>query len=173
MGEKKSITVGIVLIAIGVLFFLKTMGVVDSYFELFKIWLYWPAVFLIIPGLIFHYAFFNGQRNNPGLLVPGGILLVLGIVFQANMLIGAWSVLWPGYIFAVAVGLFELYIFGPREKGLLIPVGILGGLSLIFFTKISLKQIIPYDIGGFVLPAVLVIIGLSIIFRDKSKRDRF
>lgn len=171
MGEKKSITGGIVLIAAGILLLLKTMGYVDSYFELLKVWLYWPAMFLAIPGLIFHYAFFNGRRNNPGLLVPGGILLVLGIVFQINMLIGAWDILWPGYILSVAVGLFELYIFGAREKGLLIPVGILGGLSLIFFTKFSLRQIIPYDISGYVLPVLLVAIGLSIIFGGRSKRS--
>jgi len=43
--------------------------------------------------------------------------------------------LWPIFPIGVAIGLFQLYIFGKREKELLIPIGILSGLSIFFYPK--------------------------------------
>ncbi len=164
--------IGIIIIIIGVLFLLKNFNIFSPFFDSLSfgslIGTFWPSLFLIIPGLLFHYGFLSGGRKDAGLLVPGGILLVLGVVFQFNMLFGGWDVTWPAYIFAVAFGLFELYLFGGREKGLLIPVGILGGLSVIFFFTISLKELLGPGTTGFIAPIVLIFIGIVVIFGKKS-----
>lgn len=175
--RRGNVVLGAIFVIIGVLLLLKTMNILDIYINIFDIGFlisrFWPAFFLIIPGLAFHYGFARGGRRDPGLLVPGGILLVLGIVFQINMLFGGWHILWPGYIFAVAFGLFELYLFGNRDKGLLIPVGILGGLSIIFFTSFSLKELFSFSVNRFLIPLVLIVIGLIIVFRGDSRRKDF
>ncbi len=124
---------------------------------------FWPALFIILPGLLFHAGFFKGGRIQPGLLVPGGILLFLGICFQISVSLKAWEIMWPGFIMAVAVGLFELYYFGNREPGLLIPVGILGGLSVIFFATISFESVMPYELRRLIVPIVLIGLGLAIV----------
>lgn len=163
---------GGILIILGALFLLDNLNIIDPIAEYFNIGFiigkFWATLFLILPGLMFHLGFFSGNRRNPGLLVPGGILLVLGIVFQINMLIGGWSILWPLYIFSVAFGLFELYVFGSRDKGLLIPVGILGGISAIFFFSFSLGKILSFSTRSFVLPLVLIGAGLMVLFRGRG-----
>ncbi len=159
--------VGLVLILIGIAFLLRNFGIFEIYFDIFDIGFllsrFWP-MFLIIPGLIFHYSFFTAKTQDAGLLVPGGILLVMGLTCQISMLFSAWSYMWPGFILAVAVGLFELYLFGSKEKGLLIPVFILGGLSLIFFA-ISLGRITMLRL--YLIPAILIFGGLLIVFRNR------
>ena len=137
---------------LGILFLMKNMEIFDPIWRVFNLGAllsrFWPALFLLLPGLLFHYNYFSGNRRNPGVLVPGGILLVLGLVFQFNMLFGGWDITWPLIIFSVAFGLFELYIFGDREKGLLIPVGILGGLSFLFFFSFSLSKLLSFNTGA-------------------------
>lgn len=169
MNKKHSGTmiVGLVLILIGILYLLDNLGIFEIYFDIFDIGFlfsrFWP-LFIIVLGLIFHYAFFTAKSSDAGLLVPGGILLTIGATCQLSMLFGLWSYLWPGFILAVAVGLFELYIFGSKEKGLLIPVFILGGLSLIFFA-ISLGRI--SFLRMYLIPAILILGGLLIVARNR------
>jgi len=165
--RKGTMTIGLVLILIGVIYLLKNFSIFEIYFDIFDIGFlfsrFWP-LFILIPGLIFHYSFFTGKMTDAGLLVPGGILLVTGITCQLSMLFGLWGYLWPGFILAVAVGLFELYIFGTREKGLLIPVFILGGLAVIFFA-ISLGRI--WILRTYLIPAILILGGLLIVFKNR------
>ncbi|HEY5584712.1 MAG TPA: DUF5668 domain-containing protein [Ruminiclostridium sp.] len=165
--RKGTMTIGFVLILIGVVYILKNFGIFEIYFDIFDVGFifskFWP-LFIIIPGLIFHYSFFTGKTSDAGLLVPGGILLVTGVTCQLSMLFNLWEFLWPGFILAVAVGLFELYAFGTREKGLLIPVFLLGGLSIIFFT-IALGRIEILRL--YLIPAILISGGLLIIVRNR------
>ena len=118
------------MICIGVLLILSTFGVIPSLGRLMAT--FWPMILIFI-SLFFHAGYYS-NRKNVGLLVPGGILLTLGVVFQTSELWNMYNVMWPGVILAPAVGLFELYYFGDREKGLLIPIGILSCTSLFFFT---------------------------------------
>lgn len=173
--NKSSKVLGLILVILGALFLLKNFNIMDPFFQLFSlgnlIGKFWPSLFLIIPGLLFHYGYFSGRRKDPGLLVPGGILLVLGVVFQINMLFGLWDILWPIYIFSVAFGLFELYSFGNREKGLLVPVGILGGLSLVLFSAFSIKKIFAFSTNQYIVPVILIVIGMIVLFGGRRKKD--
>ncbi len=165
--RKGTMIVGIVLILLGILYFLDNTGIFEIYFNIFDIGFlfshFWPMILIII-GLTFQYSFFAAKTSDAGVLVPGGILLVSGLTCQLSTLFHLWGYLWPGFILAVAVGLFELYIFGTKEKGLLIPVFILGGLSLIFFViqlgRISFLQ-------TYLIPIILVLGGLLIIAKNR------
>ncbi|AEY68060.1 DUF5668 domain-containing protein [Clostridium sp. BNL1100] len=165
--HRGTMIIGLVLIILGVLFLLSNFGIFEIYFDIFDIGFlfahFWP-MFLIIPGVIFHYAYFTAKTPDAGLLVPGGILLVTGLTCQISMLFDLWSFMWPGFILAVAVGLFELYLFGTREKGLLIPVFILGGLSLIFFT-FSLGS--SWVLRTYLVPIILILGGILIVTRNR------
>jgi hypothetical protein len=175
MNNKGGRVFGAILVIVGALFLLKNLNIMSPFFEIFDlgylIGTFWPSLFLLIPAFFFHYGFFAGRKRDPGLLVPGGILLVLGVVFQINMLFGGWDVTWPLNIFAVAFGLFELYYFGNREKGLLIPIFILSGVSLIFFTTFSLNELFGYNTRKVAIPFVLIAIGLLVIFGGRKKKE--
>lgn len=164
---------GTIFILLGALFLLKNLDIIEPFWSYFDIGSiigrFWPALFLLVPGLIFHINFFSGRKKDPGILVPGGILLVLGIAFQINMLFGGWDIMWPLYIFSVAFGLFELYAFGTRDKGLLVPIGILGGLSVIFFISFSLGRFLSFSIRPLIVPVILIGAGLMVLFGGKGK----
>ena len=172
MNRRSNFLFGSIFVIIGILFLLKNLNIVQL--RIFNIGYlmsnFWATLFLIIPGLAFHYSFFSGNRRSPGLLVPGGIFLVVGVTCQLSGIFNAWGILWPGYILAVAFGLFQLYLYGTRDKGLLIPVGILGGLSLIFFTTFSLREIFSFNVGRFLVPVIFILIGLIITFNGRKKQ---
>ncbi|MGW7159498.1 hypothetical protein [Paenibacillus taichungensis] len=131
---------------------------------------FWPTLFVIPLGLFFHWLYFSMIGRGIGLLVPGGILLTAGIVSQIAMLFGNWSTMWPGFILAVAVGLFELYWFGGRNKWLLIPINILTVISLLFFSVMSIGTMLSSL--SFVQPfvAIVLIMGGAWIIVGRKKR---
>jgi hypothetical protein len=125
---------------------------------------YWPMIVLVI-GVGFELSYFIPLKA-PGLLVPGGILTTCGLLFffetMTNWHFSAYT--WPVYILSVAIGLFQLYLYTGKPKGLLIAIGILGGIAaaslLIIIFSVFLKIV---DISV-VIPAILVLGGLFMLF---------
>lgn len=127
--NRKNYLWGILLIAAGLIL------IADKVFSigLFNPANSWP-IFILAPGLIFELSFFVSGRN-PGLLVPGGILTTLGLLFFFECLTN-WTFseyTWPIYPLSVAIGLFQLYLFDGRPSGLLVPVFILTAVSIVSF----------------------------------------
>jgi len=131
---------------------------------------FWPSIFIIPLGLFFHWLFFGVTgRRGVGVLVPGGILLTVGVVCQISMLYDIWEVMWPGFILAVAVGLFELYWFGGRNRWLLIPINILTVLSLLFFAVFSIGSLFSYLSGKPYIAVILIVVGAFILMSRKKE----
>ncbi|HYE84440.1 MAG TPA: DUF5668 domain-containing protein [Clostridia bacterium] len=162
MNRNSNIVIGAVLITMGTLFLLSNLGYLSFS------WNYvWPLA-LLVPGIYMHFAFFTGIDRNPGILVPGGILTTYGALFYANVFFG-WHMmadLWPMFLIGIAVGLFELYLFGSRDKGLLVPVFILGGIGL----SALLRTFIFFDLKNYIVPVILIVIGIMIISKRDGKR---
>jgi hypothetical protein len=175
MVKKNNIVVGLIFVLLGVLFLLKNVNIINfNIFDLASLIAnFWPALFLILPSVLMHSVFFTGKNRDAGILVPAGILLVVGLTCQLSMLFGIWGISWPGYLLAVAVGLFELYLFGNRDKGLLIPIIILGGLSVVFFNWFSFKWLFGVQYSRFIIPVLLVVFGLLIIFKNSNRNNEF
>ncbi|AJY74878.1 hypothetical protein [Paenibacillus beijingensis] len=132
---------------------------------------FWPTLFVIPLGLFFHWLyFFMTGRRGVGLLIPGGVLFTAGIVCQVSMLFDSWSYSWPGFLFAVAVGLFEFYWFGSRNKWLLIPINILTVLSLLFFAVFSVGSLLgSLAHGRTFLGAAVILVGAFMLMRRKKQ----
>ena len=151
---------GILLVVVGILFLLSNLGFVEiSWIHL------WP-LFLLVPGILLEFGFFI-YRKDAGLLVPGGILTTYGLLFLANVMYGwQWmEYLWPVFLLGVALGLFQLYLFGERERGLLIPVGILTALSLFFL----FDHLITLHFG-LIAGIVLIVVGLGLIVKQVQSK---
>lgn len=164
--EKRGSSAGIILIIIGVLVLLNRI------FNLNFITMsnFWP-LFVLIPGLFFEAGYFVTRRD-PGLLVPGGILTTIGLLFFFEVSTG-WQFAadtWPIYPLAVAIGLFQLYLFGYRQKGLLIPVFILGGISLIAFTIIIMGGMFLWFNGNIIVAALFILAGIIILFNNIKRK---
>jgi len=146
---------------------LLTIAAVCFLAELFNAWhLLWPGI-VAAPavGLLLLYIF--GSRK-PYLLVPIGILLSIAGICSFAVLFNAWSLIWPGFIMAPAVGMFLYYLAGSRNPALLVPIFILSGISVTFFSIFCLGKILwalRYVIGG-----VLVVFGLMTILKRPADR---
>lgn len=167
--EKNNFILGTIFVVLGILFLVNSL-LSNSPLGMDTLW----PLFVLIPGLIFETSFFN-SRKNPGLLVPGGILTTIGLLFLfetfTNWAFSAYT--WPVYLLSVAIGLFQLYLFTGRHPALLIPVGIIGGVAVISFISIFLNlmdEVLPPWLGsGLIVPLVLVVAGVYIMFGRKNR----
>ena len=117
---------------------------------------------VLIPGLYFEMNYFQ-TRKNPGQLVPGGILTVIGLLFCFEILT-RWdysNYTWPIYLLAVAFGLLQLYLYDHQDKGLLIPITILCLISFLFYLQLFISS-------SLLLAIFLIIIGLYILLRKNK-----
>ncbi|MCX7748788.1 MAG: hypothetical protein N2645_18160 [Clostridia bacterium] len=154
--------IGFILLIIGGSFLFNNL----FHIKLFSMGNLWP-IFVLGVGLAFEFSFFLSRRA-PGLLVPGGILTTIGLLFFfetfTDWKFAAYS--WPIYILAVAVGLFQLYLFSGRPKALLIPIGILTTIACASFFFTVLHWFNTHLFGG----ALLILLGIVFIF-GSGKRD--
>jgi len=159
--KRDNITWGILLIFLGVLILLNRVYGIN----LLSISYLWP-LFILIPGLCFEFGYFINKRAS-GLLVPGGILTVIGLLFLFQTYTD-WrfaAIIWPICVLSVAFGLFQLYIFGRRSSGLLVPVFILGSIGIIGLFSMIYGELLPWLNYGLVLPIILILLGVYILVK--------
>jgi hypothetical protein len=155
---KNNYSLGLILIALAVVLILGKLGVIGFLGNLF-----WP-IFVLLPGLLFHVLFF-GRILPVGVLVPGGMLITYSLMFFFCNIFGWGSMvfLWPGFIFGVAVGLYELHIFNRNSpRGTFTAAWLLAVISIVFFAITFL-----FTVSSYVIAVVLIGIGLWMLLRRK------
>lgn len=155
--ERKNYLWGIFLIVIGIVLLAdKILSI--GFFDADN---FWP-IFILVPGLIFEISYFASGRN-PGLLVPGGILTTLGLLFLFETFTN-WNFseyTWPIYPLAVSIGLFQLYLFDGRPSGLLIPVFILTTVSIVSFV-FMISSVFDFTL---LFGVLAVLAGLYVLYK--------
>ncbi|MHB8076517.1 LiaI-LiaF-like domain-containing protein [Desulfosporosinus fructosivorans] len=166
--NKSGVFGGLILVVVGGFLLANNLGE----WHMFSMERLWP-IFVLIPGLVFELSYFSRDRN-PGILVPGGILTILGLLFFFETFTD-WqfaAFTWPVYPLAVAIGLFQLYIFSGRPRGLLVPVFILTAVSGVAFATMFINTIQQWVNLNLVFPSLLVLAGLLLIFRSSGAKSR-
>lgn len=158
MAQKETV-LGLSLIMFGAILLLAKMGILALGWSTL-----WP-LFVLLPGLILEGAYiFN--REIPGILVPGGILTIVGLnLFICVNFSWGWTYLWPLFPFSVAFGLFQLYIFDNRDRALLLPIAIIGGVSIIAF----LSTLATALVGG-IIPFAIILFGAYFIYKGRQQK---
>lgn len=130
----------------------------------------WP-IFVLAPGLFFEAAYFS-RRKAPGFLIPGGILTLLGALFFfevfTNWALSAYT--WPVYIYAVAMGFYQYYLFGFKPKGMLIVAILLASVATIATCGIVCQfafSIVPYKL---ILPIIFILCGAGLVFLGMRRK---
>jgi hypothetical protein len=158
---------------IGLIFILAGAGLLMDKMRLFDFgWTeIYPIIFLLIAGVSFIHAF-TDQKNSA---FWGGMFGVLGVFFflrNFELIPFYWfHEFWP---IALGLGFFSLFIFSPKNWGVLIPGVILSGLGLMF-TLESLDLIqdvfeVVTDVIWTYWPLILILIGVGLIL-DSVKRQ--
>ncbi len=162
MKRINSLVWGTVLLLIGVVLTLGQLNIIRLDGDMT-----WPILLLAI-GLIFHLYYFFSREHNEGLLVPGGILLVYGVLFLLTE--GGQSVgkLWPLFILGPAFGLFELYVFSRGHKGSMIPVFILTAIGGGFL-------LMNYDVanGQVILAIIAICLGAGLMVSAFMRSSKY
>lgn len=154
---------GLVLILAGVAMILRQQGLIDISWPLI-----WPGGIALL-GVFFHLQYFVDDRKSPGLLVPGGILLVVGGLFIfVSLHSEGWrlmSKLWPVFILAPALGIAELTLATRGREGSWTAAAILaiigGGMLAQNLLQLSM---------GVVMAVLLIVLGIIIIVRAFRRR---
>jgi hypothetical protein len=151
-------SIGLIIVAVGVILLLGKLGVFGFFWDVF-----WP-VFVLAPGLLFHVLYFNRVLPS-GVLIPGGILVTNSIIFFLCTIF-SWNLmayLWPGFIFAVAVGLYEYYLFDKHSpRGTFVAAIILAIVSGVCFSMTIL-----FTVGIYFIALVLILVGVYMIFNKR------
>lgn len=159
MMRTNRLSIGVIIIILGVVILLGKLGVFTFVWNIF-----WP-IFLLAPGLLLHLMYFT-RALPAGVLVPGGILVTYSLMFFYCGIFG-WSsmtYLWPGFLLGVAIGLYEYFLFSDvKPRGALIASLIVGTISIIMFgfTLMSTGAI-------YVIAIALILIGVFLIMRRPS-----
>ena len=154
--KNNSYALGIAIMALGVVILLGKLGVFAFIGSAL-----WP-LFLLLPGLLLHALFF--YRKLPAVvLIPGGILTFISLLFFYCILFGwsSMSYLWPGFILAVSLGLYEFYLFeGSRPRGALIAAVALALVAAAFFVFMLI-----FTAGIYFLAVALIAVGAFLLMR--------
>ena len=163
---KGKIIWGFLFIILGVIFLLNSI----LQYEFISASDLWPYIVLAL-GLSFEVSYFTG-RKDPGILVPGGILTTLGLLFIfqtfTNGIFSGYT--YPIYTLSVAIGLFQLYLFGEKNSGLLIPVFVLTAVSVFQYLSMFYKDIYRYFNSKTIFALILIFIGCSILYNNLKKK---
>lgn len=171
--KKGNYFVGLMLIVIGVLV-LVLRSVFDIKIFEFDSSDFWVFIVLLL-GLSFELGYFL-TGSKPGLLIPGGIITTIGLLFMFEVATDWYfaAYTWPVYILSVAIGLFQMYLFYNRPKGLLIPSLIIGGIAAFFMVCIIFSQITSIINPGLFIPIALIAAGIAIFFSGSTfKRTKY
>lgn len=155
-------SIGLVIVAVGIVLLLGKLGIFGFFWGLL-----WPF-FIMAIGVLLHMLFF-GKLLPSGVLIPGGILITISLLFLFCNIFGwsAMAYLWPGYLFAVAVGLYEYYIFDKyKPRGAYTASLVLTIVAALFFALTLLFSISIYFIA-----LVLIIGGLALVWRRPGRRS--
>ncbi len=137
-------------------------------FNIFSPMLFLPMLLLCL-GLSFEAGYFI-NRKSPGLLVPGGILTTIGLMYFFEVITN-WQfadLTWPIYVLSVAIGLFQLYLFSGRPKGLLIPIFILLAVALSFLSMNVLSVFSSWYDFKLVISLILIGLGIYVVTRKST-----
>jgi|GEM_PF-1106385 len=145
--RRRNITLGVVLIVLGVLFLLNNLDVIYV-----QDW--WP-ILLIILGVGFFIGWVTDRRQS-GLLMPAGILLVIGCQFLFL------HASWPIYVLAPAIGFWLMYLLGESTIGLLIPALIL--------TVIPLAAWFQNTVFEALWPIIFILAGIALVIWGRREK---
>jgi hypothetical protein len=153
---------GLVLIVLGVVFFVATQGAFDLNWSNI-----WPIFPMLVGGGILAMAFTaENAAARTGVVIGGTIPLLVGAFFFAiTMGLFSWSdmgTLWPVFPIIVGLAFVAGYFAGNREQpGLLWPAAIIGGTGLIFLAITGTS--VGYGILAQLWPLALIAAGVLML----------
>ena len=162
--KNRNVFWGLLFVIAGILWIANTYLSV----QIFNMNNIWP-LFVLLPGVCFELCYLITKKA-PGMLIAGGILTTVGLLFMFEEFT-EWNYsnnTWPLYLIAVAVGLFQ-YFLVVKKRSLLV-----GSILLVLIAGCAFINMFVGDISKFiqmayVVPGIMIIIGLAFLLNAKAK----
>ncbi len=159
--RKNNIMLGIILILVGILYLLNIIMDIN----IISLSFLWP-IFLFSIGISLEIKFYR-ERSSGGSLIPGGILMVLGVFFLiqhiSNNRFSQYS--WAFYSLSLAVGFLQYYFLYKKENSKLIIGLIFLMIFIIRFLSTYFQGALPWLSMDLIVPIILIAIGLLVIVK--------
>ncbi|MBN2070290.1 MAG: hypothetical protein JW814_02445 [Candidatus Krumholzibacteriota bacterium] len=157
--KRQSVVPGLILICVGIIAVLSNFELLDLDWDV--LWTY----FILVLGIIFWLGYIF-DRSKEGLIMPGTVLLTYGVIFNlaARFRWADMSDLWPFFILGPAFGFYAMFLFGKRDRGLLVPAIILTVVGGVFLLQ-------SYTIIKYLWPPALIVIGVLILMRKRGGEE--
>jgi len=151
-GTSRPIVPGLILIVLGILFLLGNIGAINERWGDVGTWV------VILLGAAFWLGFIF-DRSRQGLIMPGMILLTIGIALNLSVRYD-WPMVYltPFFILAPAFGFYAQYLLGARDRGSLVPAVILTIIGLVY-----LMMTLP--VLRYLGPIVMIVVGVMLLAR--------
>lgn len=133
--------------------------------------------FITLTGLGFIFLLLYFANNIKGFVYPGCILPAIGTFSLIDSLLNI-DIGWLFFLL-LSISFYLIYIFEHRKNNVkwpLIPASILLAFSaLTFLTSINIFGIGLWEILIYIWPAILIIIGIRLIYNNKNnnKKEKF
>lgn len=161
MGDRKrELIFGCILLGLGVAGILKQIFQpnIGGYIST-------KALVMLGLGVFFEWKYFT-TKSSPGLLIPGGILTVIGLDKLLTGILGTYLLSnFPADRIGVVLGLFQFYWYGDRKKWLLIPIVILS----IQVLDTLCRGLFRWFNGRLIWPIALILLGILFLLNDRTK----
>ncbi len=166
---RRETSIGLVLIALGVLFLLGRAFEGVSFA--------WPF-FVMAPGIALLLWAFLGGKDVAGLAVPGSIVTAVGLIlFIQNVTntFESWSYAWALVLASVGVG---TYLYGSLSDDLArrrdgfrtLRLGLLlFAVFGVFFEFVIFGNLLGTWVGQWLLPIALIAAGLVLLYRQRTQ----
>ncbi len=161
---------GVALIAFGLLVLLGQIFARTDFWKNM-----WP-IFPIALGVIFYVVMFAGGKGAAGFAIPATIITMIGLILLFQNLTGqweTWSYAWALIVFAVGLGIYIMGLYTGKDadkKGgkVVMRVGLI--LFLVFGTIMELifANFMRRDVMKYVFPAIMILLGVFLIFRRRK-----
>ena len=162
--KNRTIIVGLVLIAIGLLF------IIGKYLNLGGLGRLWP-LFMLIPVATLSSSLIQDPRKNAGAAIPAVILTVLAVLFLW-LNYTDWERLssaWPMFVVAPGLGVLASGLIS-KERGQLSAAGIILAVGLALFARIAMNRLGVHVDRIVLLGIVLVVSGvLVLVLKNRGK----
>lgn len=164
----KNSTTGMLLVGVGVFFFLAQIFGFNPFESI------WP-VFVILPGAAFLYSAYNGDKRKSGLAIPGAVIGGTGVILLYQSLTGhweSWAYAWT--LYPVFVG-FALRFMGERtgeENTRHTGQELIRWGGTAFIIGAAFFELVVFDhgpLGNIMLPLLLIGAGAWLLMRGNKQ----
>ncbi len=166
---QKNVSLGTLLIGIGVILMLAQFGLLGDHLILY----------LISLGFFTAYKYAGGSQkySNVGFLIPATVLLAIALFVDVERILNNW-LLGAGWFFLLLGGaFFAVYYFHTGRVGAewgdkrwpLFPAAALTGFALFIAVIEQVDAWKRLGVANYILPILLIGIGLLLIFRKQKQ----